>query len=76
MPASGAGSDSPGVIPVLTTERGVAAAKVTTLPAAPVVPEPSAPAESESSAEPTDAAGAYFAEVPIGLHHSEPSSAA
>ncbi|MFE7789190.1 ParB/RepB/Spo0J family partition protein [Streptomyces sp. NPDC057460] len=66
VPASGAGSDSPGLSQVMTTERGVAAAKVTTLTAAPVVPEPSSPTESESSAGPTDAVGAYFAEVPIG----------
>ncbi|MGW8889660.1 ParB/RepB/Spo0J family partition protein [Streptomyces sp. NPDC055749] len=64
---SGAGSASPGSIPVLTAERGVAAAKVTTLPAAPVVPEPSAPfAEPEAAAETRDAAGAYFAEVLLG----------
>ena len=63
----GAGSASPGSIPVLTAERGVAAAKVTTLPAAPVVPEPSGPfTEPESAAETRDAAGAYFAEVLLG----------
>ncbi|MFC9247805.1 ParB/RepB/Spo0J family partition protein [Streptomyces sp. NPDC057136] len=60
-PGSGAGA-----IPILTAERGVAAAKVTTLPAAPVVPEPSAPTEPESAAEMRDAAGAYFAEVLLG----------
>lgn len=48
--------------PVLTTERGVAAAKVTTLGSNPVVPEPSAPVGAESTV-PNDVAGAYFAEV-------------
>ncbi|MFE6764257.1 ParB/RepB/Spo0J family partition protein [Streptomyces sp. NPDC057689] len=48
--------------PVLTTERGVAAAKVTTLGSNPVVPEPSAPVGAESTV-PSDVAGAYFAEV-------------
>ncbi|MEV5599988.1 ParB/RepB/Spo0J family partition protein [Streptomyces sp. NPDC052299] len=60
---SSAGSGSPS--PVLTSERGVAAAKVATLGAAPVVPEPSSPV---SGSEPTvsgDVAGAYFAEVPL-----------
>ncbi|WP_343238982.1 ParB/RepB/Spo0J family partition protein [Streptomyces sp. SID9124] len=48
--------------PVLTTERGVAAAKVTTLGSNPVVPEPSTPVGAESTV-PNDVAGAYFAEV-------------
>ncbi|MFD3656310.1 ParB/RepB/Spo0J family partition protein [Streptomyces sp. NPDC058620] len=57
----------PGATPVLTAERGVAAAKVTTLPAAPVVPEPTVPVSGpEASAETRDAAGAYFAEVLLG----------
>lgn len=63
----GGGSTSPGTVPVLTAERGVAAAKVTTLPQASVVPEPSAPeAERETAADTTASAGAYFAEIPIG----------
>ncbi|MCX4963405.1 ParB/RepB/Spo0J family partition protein [Streptomyces sp. NBC_00654] len=58
---------TPGASPVLTAERGVAAAKVTTLPQAPVVPEPSSPeAETEKTGGATGSAGAYFAEVPIG----------
>ncbi|MFI8434208.1 ParB/RepB/Spo0J family partition protein [Streptomyces sp. NPDC079020] len=58
---------TPGASRVLTAERGVAAAKVTTLPSAPVVPEPSSPeAEPEKTAGATGSAGAYFAEVPIG----------
>lgn len=59
LPSTGAGSGSP----VLTTERGVAAAKVTTLGANPVVPEPSAPVSDARVAG--DVAGAYFAEVPL-----------
>ncbi|MFC8914317.1 ParB/RepB/Spo0J family partition protein [Streptomyces sp. NPDC057116] len=61
----GAGSTSPGAIPSLTAERGVAAAKVATLPqsAAPVdsipVPEPEVVAEVEAPA------GAHFAELPL-----------
>ncbi|GAA3012280.1 ParB family chromosome partitioning protein [Streptomyces fulvorobeus] len=53
---------------MLTADRGVAAAKVvTTLPAAPVVPEPSsAGTEPDVAAEMRDAAGAYFAEVLLG----------
>ncbi|MEU2247622.1 ParB/RepB/Spo0J family partition protein [Streptomyces sp. NPDC019224] len=61
LSSTGAGSSSP----VLTPERGVAAAKVTTLGTSPVVPGPSAPV---SGTEPTlsgDVAGAYFAELPL-----------
>ncbi|MFC8726573.1 ParB/RepB/Spo0J family partition protein [Streptomyces bacillaris] len=53
-PASGGG-------PVLTAERGVAAAKVTGLPSSPVVPEPTSAPEQE-----TGTSGAYFAELPVG----------
>nr|WP_206312111.1 ParB/RepB/Spo0J family partition protein [Streptomyces sp. 196(2019)] len=53
-PASGGG-------PVLTAERGVAAAKVTGLPSSPVVPEPPSAPEQE-----TGTSGAYFAELPVG----------
>ncbi|MER6101335.1 ParB/RepB/Spo0J family partition protein [Streptomyces sp. NPDC001832] len=61
------GSASPGAGPVMTTERGVAAAKVATLASAPVVPEPSARvSEPEAAAESAGAAGAYFAEVLLG----------
>lgn len=63
----GGPGSGPGATPVLTAERGVAVSKVTTLPAAPGVPEPSAPvAEPETAAEMRDAAGAYFAEVLLG----------
>ncbi|MFF9638931.1 ParB/RepB/Spo0J family partition protein [Streptomyces bacillaris] len=47
--------------PVLTAERGVAAAKVTGLPSSPVVPEPASAPEQE-----TGTSGAYFAELPVG----------
>lgn len=67
VPSTGAGSASPGAGPVLTAERGVAAAKVTALASAPVVPEPSASgAAPEVGVESAGAAGAYFAEVPLG----------
>ncbi|MDH2388206.1 ParB/RepB/Spo0J family partition protein [Streptomyces sp. HNM0663] len=59
---SGASASS-GAIPTLTTERGVAAAKVATLPAAAEAPEAvSTPEPTELSAEP---AGAHFAELPL-----------
>ncbi|MCT9090362.1 ParB/RepB/Spo0J family partition protein [Streptomyces sp. ASQP_92] len=61
----GTASTSPSSVPVLTAERGVAAAKVTTLPAA-SVPRETAPApEPEAVPEPVGAAGAFFAELPI-----------
>ncbi|MFE0087312.1 ParB/RepB/Spo0J family partition protein [Streptomyces sp. NPDC058991] len=51
--------------PVLTTDRGVAAAKVTTLPAGPLAPEQRvAEPEAEVLSEP-NSAGAHFAEVPL-----------
>ncbi|GAA2957984.1 ParB/RepB/Spo0J family partition protein [Streptomyces argenteolus] len=61
--ASGVGT---GGSPVLTAERGVAAAKVAALPSGPMVPEPSSPVTgSESVAETADPVGAYFAELPL-----------
>ncbi|MFF8292663.1 ParB/RepB/Spo0J family partition protein [Streptomyces sp. NPDC016309] len=62
----GAGSTSPGAVPSLATERGVAAAKVAKLPQSsgpvdsgfPVV-EPDVVVETEASA------GAHFAELPV-----------
>ncbi|MEV2245372.1 ParB/RepB/Spo0J family partition protein [Streptomyces sp. NPDC049970] len=63
-PASGANGTA--VSPVMTAERGVAAAKVAALPAGVMVPEPSSlVAELESVTEHTDSAGAYFAEIPL-----------
>ncbi|MBT2390238.1 MULTISPECIES: ParB/RepB/Spo0J family partition protein [Streptomyces] len=65
VPPSGA-SNSPGAAPVLTAERGVAAAKVTTLPAAATAPEAitSAP-EPEATSPPAEPASAHFAELPL-----------
>lgn len=67
VPSPGMGSTSAGAGPVMTAERGVAAAKVAGLAGTPVVPEPSAPvAESGTVAELAGPAGAYFAEVLLG----------
>ncbi|MEV7708585.1 ParB/RepB/Spo0J family partition protein [Streptomyces sp. NPDC088270] len=67
VPSAGMGPASAGAGPVMTAERGVAAAKVAALGGAPVVPEPNAPvAGSGAGAEEVGPAGAYFAEVPAG----------
>ncbi|MGW2084052.1 ParB/RepB/Spo0J family partition protein [Streptomyces sp. NPDC001880] len=67
VPSTGMGSTSAGAGPVMTAERGVAAAKVAGLAGTPAVPEPSAPvAESGAVAESAGPAGAYFAEVLLG----------
>lgn len=52
---------------MLTAERGVAAAKVTTLPTAAVSPDPItlAPEEPELVPQPAEPAGAHFAELPL-----------
>ncbi|MER5274321.1 ParB/RepB/Spo0J family partition protein [Streptomyces sp. NPDC002809] len=64
MPPAGMGASQPGTRPVLTSERGVAVAKVTS--GGPVVPEPSAPVSvSDGTEGPAEVAGAYFAELPI-----------
>ncbi|MFI1247082.1 ParB/RepB/Spo0J family partition protein [Streptomyces anulatus] len=63
--APGAGAASSGAGPVLTAERGVAAAKVTALPSVPVVPEPASTPEGRSEQD-AGTSGAYFAELPIG----------
>ncbi|MER5463348.1 ParB/RepB/Spo0J family partition protein [Streptomyces sp. NPDC002668] len=65
VPPSGA-SNPPGAAPVLTAERGVAAAKVTTLPNASPPPEAITTApEPEAVPQPVEPAGAHFAELPI-----------
>ncbi|MFD3438482.1 ParB/RepB/Spo0J family partition protein [Streptomyces sp. NPDC058685] len=65
VPPSGA-SSSPGAGPVLTAERGVAAAKVATLPSAAVAPDATMPApEPEAAAEPEESLSAHFAELPL-----------
>ncbi|MEV3989690.1 ParB/RepB/Spo0J family partition protein [Streptomyces sp. NPDC049837] len=62
----GAGSTSPGAIPSLTSERGVAAAKVATLPQSPAPVDSALPApEPEVVAEAETPAGAHFAELPL-----------
>lgn len=66
MPSTGMGSASSGAGPVMTADRGVAAAKVATLANTPVVPEPSAPVlENDVAPGPATVSGAYFAEVPL-----------
>ncbi|MFF7203971.1 MULTISPECIES: ParB/RepB/Spo0J family partition protein [unclassified Streptomyces] len=65
VPPSGA-SNSPGAGPVLTAERGVAAAKVATLPSAAVAPDATMPAaEPEAAVEPEESLSAHFAELPL-----------
>ncbi|WP_199551144.1 ParB/RepB/Spo0J family partition protein [Streptomyces sp. N35] len=59
-------ASSPSAVPVLTAERGVAAAKVATLPPGNVSRETEPPFEVESvDIEPQHVAGAHFAEVPL-----------
>ncbi|MFB6948570.1 ParB/RepB/Spo0J family partition protein [Streptomyces niveus] len=59
-------TDSPGQGPVLTAERGVAAAKVTTLPQTTAPATAEIPAQDTPvSAEVTAPEGVYFAEVPM-----------
>ncbi|MFF9866538.1 ParB/RepB/Spo0J family partition protein [Streptomyces sp. NPDC013953] len=65
-PSVGTGSTSPGAIPTLTAERGVAAAKVATLPASPRPAEPGTMSpEAEAVPEAEAPAGAHFAELPL-----------
>ncbi|NUK08593.1 ParB/RepB/Spo0J family partition protein [Streptomyces lunaelactis] len=65
VPPAGA-SSSPGASPVLTAERGVAAAKVTMLPNASSPPDAITSAtEPEAVPQPVEPAGAHFAELPI-----------
>lgn len=64
--STGSGPTSPGSVPVLTADRGVAAAKLTTLPSAPVEPDPVTPEPgADEAAETGGVAGAYFAELPL-----------
>jgi len=63
-PASG--THAVGSAPVMTSARGVAAAKLAGISSGAVVPEPSPPVgERETTAGQTDVAGAYFAELPL-----------
>ncbi|NNN31947.1 ParB/RepB/Spo0J family partition protein [Streptomyces sp. S3(2020)] len=59
----GAGSASPTAVPVLTTDRGVAAAKVATLP--PVSHETEELSVNGYGETPGPPVGAYFAELPL-----------
>jgi ParB family chromosome partitioning protein len=61
--ALGGASTSPAASPVLTAERGVAAAKVTTLP--PVSHETEEPSTDGSVEMPPAPVGAHFAEIPL-----------
>ncbi|MFD4766902.1 ParB/RepB/Spo0J family partition protein [Streptomyces niveus] len=64
--ASAGETTPPGQGPVLTAERGVAAAKVTTLPQTTAPATAEIPAqETPASAEVTAPEGVYFAEVPM-----------
>ncbi|MEC4569902.1 ParB/RepB/Spo0J family partition protein [Streptomyces virginiae] len=75
LPASSAGSASPTAVPELTSERGIAAAKLAALAQADVsretslalvtVDEPAAGLEPTPEPEPNVVAGAMFAELPM-----------
>ncbi|GCB47716.1 chromosome (plasmid) partitioning protein parB [Streptomyces sp. NL15-2K] len=56
-------STSPAAVPVLTTDRGVAAAKVATLP--PVSHETEEPSTNGPVETPASPMGAHFAEIPL-----------
>ncbi|MFZ3471580.1 ParB/RepB/Spo0J family partition protein [Streptomyces sp. 4.24] len=69
-PVIGGGSTSPSAVPVLTSERGIAAARLASLAQADVSRETSVPivaAEPEPAADPAagEVAGATFAELPM-----------
>nr|WP_203598976.1 ParB/RepB/Spo0J family partition protein [Streptomyces sp. SID10853] len=66
--AGAEGASSGGAAPVMTAERGVAAAKLASLPTGAVSREPTVPAQESSPAavaEQADSTGAYFAELPL-----------
>ncbi|WP_406862009.1 ParB/RepB/Spo0J family partition protein [Streptomyces sp. HUAS MG47] len=68
VPAVGitAGSASPGEIPAPAPDRGVAAAKLATMPVSAPAPEEVIPVvEAEIVVEPEAPAGAHFAELPL-----------
>ncbi|MFE2373330.1 ParB/RepB/Spo0J family partition protein [Streptomyces sp. NPDC059398] len=61
-------ASSTGTAPVMTAERGVAAAKLAALPTAPVSPESMVPAQESApsaASERTEPTSAYFAELPL-----------
>ncbi|MGW0332436.1 ParB/RepB/Spo0J family partition protein [Streptomyces sp. NPDC003011] len=59
----GVASTSPAAVPVLTSDRGVAAAKVATLP--PVSRETEEPSADGATEMPASPVGAHFAELPL-----------
>jgi ParB family chromosome partitioning protein len=59
----GAASTSPAAVPILTTDRGVAAAKVATLP--PVAQDTEEPSANGAVEMPASPMGAHFAEIPL-----------
>ncbi|QNP64209.1 ParB/RepB/Spo0J family partition protein [Streptomyces genisteinicus] len=65
QPVPSTGTSSPAASSVLTTDRGVAAAKVTTLPAAAASPEVAAASAEQSPSGAAEPAGAHFAELPL-----------
>ncbi|MFG2027140.1 ParB/RepB/Spo0J family partition protein [Streptomyces sp. NPDC048825] len=64
-PAAGGASTSPAAVPVLTAERGVAAAKVATLPPGNVSHETAEPSANGVAEVPAAPVGAHFAELPL-----------
>ncbi|MGW7264390.1 ParB/RepB/Spo0J family partition protein [Streptomyces sp. NPDC054842] len=62
-PAASGASTSPASVPVLTAERGIAAAKVATLP--PVSRETEEPPSYATVETPAEPVGAHFAELPL-----------
>ncbi|MFI0258790.1 ParB/RepB/Spo0J family partition protein [Streptomyces sp. NPDC017056] len=65
-PAVGRGATSPTAVPVLAPERGVAAAKVTSIAAKAVSRETEEPQEAETVKDGVEeVAGAHFAELPL-----------
>ncbi|MFE4020895.1 ParB/RepB/Spo0J family partition protein [Streptomyces sp. NPDC059101] len=72
-PAGGRGTTSPSSVPVLAPDRGVAAAKVASLPTPGVSRETQAPAHAEHTSDlPVEVAGAHFAEVPLDAIRPNP----
>ncbi|WP_320781451.1 ParB/RepB/Spo0J family partition protein [Streptomyces sp. CRN 30] len=66
VPVTGGGaSASPGAVPVLMPERGVAAAKVTSLPHVSRETEAENPPPNEVAEAPAAPVGAHFAELPL-----------
>ncbi|WP_033321303.1 ParB/RepB/Spo0J family partition protein [Streptomyces yerevanensis] len=64
-PAAGGASTSSAAVPVLTAERGVAAAKVATLPPGNVSHETAEPSANGFAEVPAAPVGAHFAELPL-----------